>query len=381
MKALILSDLETLEIKEVPDPKYQDHEVLIKSVAVGICGTDFHIFSGKANYHLDAYGQPIPLTKSYQILGHELVGKVEAMGTKVKNLSIGDYVVVDQGKNCYTHDKNHLCSYCLTGDSHQCELYQELGVTGVPGGLADYLSIAGVNAIPIRSSLDKKEAALAEPIGCIIHALEKAENSRSRYQLKTIDTLNKVKSILIFCAGPAGLIFIQCLRNFLGFDGLLLVSEPEQKKREIAAQYGAEVIDPNNNNLQEVIKNKTRGQGIEYVIDACGYGAIFQGLSNIMRSQGTFLLYGYGHNGVDLSVLNQLQFKEINLVCATGASGGFDQQKRPLTYQQALTLLEEKKIDVKSWITHQYSSLEKVPLAFTIERHHSDYIKGVALLE
>ena len=381
MKALVLSDIETLEIKEVPDPKYQEHEVLIKSVAVGICGTDFHIFSGKANYHLDAYGQAIPLTKSYQILGHEIVGKVEAIGKKVNNLSIGDYVVIDQGKNCYTHDKNHLCSYCLTGDSHQCQFYQELGITGVPGGLADYLSIAGVNVIPIRSNIDKKEAALTEPIGCILHALEKAENSRSRYQLKMTDTLRKIKSILVFGAGPAGLIFIQCLRNFLGFDGLLLVSEPHQKKRELAVKYGAEAIDTNSNNLQEIIKNKTSGQGVEYVIDACGSGAVFQGLGSIMRSQGTFLLYGYGHNGVDLSVLNQLQFKEINLVCATGASGGFDTEKRPLTYRQALTLLEEKKLDVKSWITHQYFSLEKVPLAFTFERQHSDYIKGVAILE
>ena len=80
MRALVLSDIKTLEIKEVPEPKYQEHEILIKSFAVGICGIDFKIFSGKANYNLDSQGQPVPLTKCYQILGHEIFGRVEAIG-------------------------------------------------------------------------------------------------------------------------------------------------------------------------------------------------------------------------------------------------------------------------------------------------------------
>ena len=377
MRSLVLWDIGQLEVREVPQPQASPYEILLRTSAVGLCGTDFHIFSGKVNYNTDQCGQPIPLLKQPQILGHEIVGVVEEVGSEVRDLQIGDRVALDQGLNCLSRKQKLLCEYCATGDSHQCEFYEEYGITGVPGGFGEYLTIPAVNAIKINSGLEKVASVLTEPLGCIFHASDLVERTRTRYQIGAQERARHVQSILVFGAGPAGLLFIQYLRNIVGYDGLLLVSEPNLQKRELAKSFGAEVLDPQTVNLVEAVAEKTNGRMVEYVIDACGEGSVFQSLSSLIRKQATILLYGYGHRGVDMSVLNNLQFMETILVCATGASGGFDPTGRSLTYAKALKALEENQIDVLSWVTHRYNSLETVPQAFVNDHKSADYIKGV----
>ncbi|HAJ57885.1 MAG TPA: hypothetical protein DCP31_00310, partial [Cyanobacteria bacterium UBA8543] len=348
MQAIVLCDIGKLELRDVPRPEPKQHDVLVRVSAVGLCGTDFHIFSGQANYNKDIWGKPIPLVEQPQIMGHEIVGVVEEVGHEVRDLCVGDRVVLDQGLNCISSSRKTLCEYCGSGDSHQCQFYTEHGITGLPGGLAEYMAIPAVNAIAIHSDLDNVEAVLTEPLGCIVHALDMVARSRTRYAINAQQSDRRVQSILIFGAGPAGLLMVQYLRNVLGYDGLLLVSEPNARKRDLVTGYGAEAIDPLAVDLTEVVQDKTSGRQIEYLIDACGAGSVFTSIHRLIRKQATVLLYGYGHGGVDLSVLNNLQFMEATLVTTTGASGGFDSDKRPLTYRRALDLIQAKQIDVAS---------------------------------
>lgn len=380
MPAMVLCDIGQLELREVPRPKPEPKDVLVRVKAVGLCGTDFHIFSGQANYNTDKRGKPIPLTEQPQILGHEIVGVVEELGREVEDLQVGDRLVLDQGLNCISSVRKPRCEYCATGDSHQCQFYREHGITGLPGGFAEYVALPAVNAIRINSNLEDVEAALTEPLGCVIHASDMVARSRSRYKIGAEDSNARVRSILIFGAGPAGLLFIQYLRNVLGYDGLLLVSETNQHKRELAASFGAEAINPLTVDLVEAVEEKTGGRRVEYLIDACGAGSIFTTIPGLIRKQATVLLYGYGHAGVDLSVLNNLQFMEVMLVASTGASGGFDTDGRPLTYRKALNIIEAKQIEVASWITHRYHSLEAMPEAFVNDHQTDNYIKGVVIL-
>ena len=237
-----------------------------------------------------------------------------------------------------------------------------------------------MNAIKIDSDLETVQAALTEPLSCVIHSSDVVAKTRTRYNIGAEELERRVQSILIFGAGPGGLLFIQYLRNILGYDGLILVSETNAQKRELVKSFGADVIDPQTVNIVDVVREKTNGRLVEYVIDACGNGLIFKSLPSLIRKQATFLIYGYGHGGVDLSVLNNLQFMETILVCATGGSGKLDAQGRSLTYSQALRALEEKHIDVSSLITHRYHSLETVPQAFINDHKLSDYIKGLVVL-
>ena len=200
MKASVLCDVGRLEVRDVPRPVISPYEVLIRVSAIGLCGTDAHIFTGHSNYNTNEYGQAIPLALQPQILGHEITGVIEQVGTAITDLREGDRVVVDQGLNCVSRRREILCEYCRTENSHQCEFYREHGITGPPGGLAEFMAVPGVNAIKVNAPLDVSTAALVEPLGCIIHSSDRVAKARTRHvSAGSAD----VRSVLICGAGPA----------------------------------------------------------------------------------------------------------------------------------------------------------------------------------
>src|SRR5512138_1577109 len=86
MKASVLCDVGRMEVRVVPRPLIASHEVLVRVAAVGLCGTDAHIFAGHANYNTNEHGLPIPLDLQPQILGHEISGSIEEVGVGVTGL-------------------------------------------------------------------------------------------------------------------------------------------------------------------------------------------------------------------------------------------------------------------------------------------------------
>src|SRR5713101_7442574 len=381
MRAGVLCDVERLEVREVPCPGVSPHEVLVRVSAVGLCGTDAQIFAGHANYNMDEYGQPIPFDVQPQVLGHEISGCIEEVGSEVFDLNVGDRVVVDQGLNCVSLKRTTLCDYCRTGDSHQCEFYAEHGITGLPGGLAEFIAVPAVNAVPIRSELEMAAAALAEPLGCIIHSADAVVRAQTRYHLNGASIGQRVRSVLICGAGPAGLMFVQYLRRVLGYDGLLLTSEPHEGKRKLASDFCADhVIDPGDRDAVEAVQDYTNGKGVDCLIEASGAGQVLAFIPGLIKKQATVLLYGHGHAGVDLSVMNNLMFREPSLITPVGASGGFEPDGRPSVYLRALNLIEQKQIDVAPLITHRYPSLEAVQDALVKDIYTCGYVKGIVTL-
>ncbi|HKV34584.1 MAG TPA: alcohol dehydrogenase catalytic domain-containing protein [Pyrinomonadaceae bacterium] len=380
MKASVLCDVRRLEVRDVPCPVISPYEVLVKTTAVGLCGTDVHIFAGHANYNTSELDQPIPLTVQPQILGHEISGVIEEVGSTIGDLKPGDRVVIDQGLNCVSRRREVLCEYCATGNSHQCEFYREHGITGLPGGLAEFIAVPAVNAVKIAAPIDPAEAALVEPLGCVIHSSNTVTKTRTRHVINAPTADARVRSVLICGAGPAGLLFTQYLRNVLGYEGLLIVSDPNERKRQLAKTFGAnEAIDPDKD-LVEAVREYTGGKGVEYLIEASGSGEVFRSIPGLICKQATVLLYGHGHSGADVNVLSSILFKEPRLVSSAGASGGFETDGRPAVYRRALSLIEGKQIDVGPLITHRYRSLADVEKALGSEIHAADYVKGVVVL-
>ena len=374
MKASVLCDVHRLEVRDIPRPVISAYEVLIRVAAVGLCGTDVHIFAGHANYNTNEYGQPIPLALQPQILGHEITGVVAQAGSAVTDLCEGDRVVIDQGLNCVSRRREVMCEYCRTDNSHQCEFYREHGITGLPGGLAEFIAVPAVNAIKITAPLEVSTAALVEPLGCIIHSSDMVARARQ-------STERRVRSVLICGAGPAGLLFTQYLRNVVRYEGLLFVSDPNERKRQLAKTFGAdEAIDPAGADLVEVVHEHTGGKGVEYLIEASGSGEVFRSMPGLICKQAVVLLYGHGHAGTDLSVLSSILFKEPVLVSSVGASGGFESDGRPAVYTRALNLIEQKKIEIAPLITHRYTSFADVEQALSNDIHTDDYVKGVVVI-
>jgi L-iditol 2-dehydrogenase len=376
MRAAALVAPRRIELVDLPAPALGSHDVRVRPAAVGVCGTDFHIFSGEANFHLDARGFPVPPERSPQVLGHEITGTVLECGAAVRDLVPGERVLLDQGRNCRSQRREPPCEYCASGDSHQCEFYAEHGITGLPGGFAEELVLPAVNAVRIESALPFESAVLAEPLACVLHALDFAGRAPARYRLTGAG--ERVRCAVVLGAGPAGLLFVQVLRRLLRFEGALLLADPSPAKRARAQELGAEALAPDE--LVAALHERSHGRRAEFLVEATGSGRVFELLPALIRKQATVLLYGIGHGGASLERLNPLQWLEAQLVSSVGASGGFDADGRPSVYRRALELLERGTIRAQGLVTHSYAGLAGVERAFAGEHQRPDYIKGLVRL-
>lgn len=380
MRASVLEAPRSMVIREVPVPHLGATDAMIQVDAVGLCGSDYHIYTGEANYNVDDRGFPISLEQHPQILGHEVTGTIVEVGDQVLDLAPGDRVVIDQGLSCVSEGKEHLCEYCASGFSHQCEWYREFGITGLPGGLAEFISVPAVNLLKITSDRPAIETVMTEPLACVLSALETVMSAPSRYRFDARDPADRVRCALICGAGPAGLLFIQALRKLYGYQGTLVVSEPDPAKRELARQFGAETIDPTTSDLVDEILTLTKGRRVEFFLDAAGVGIIFEQIPALIRIQATVLMYAHGHGGIGMEAMNAVQFRVPTLLCPCGASGGFDDDGRPSIYRKSLHLIENGTIDVGSLVTHVESGLDSVPTSFNETYGSPGYIKSVTLV-
>lgn len=378
MKAAVLEGVEKMVVRKVPDPAPLPNEVLLRVKAVGVCGTDLHLFRGHGNYHLDSRGRPIPLEEQPQILGHEFSGEVVEAGCEVKDLRPGDRVLCDQGRNCHSQGRSPLCAYCRSGDSHQCEFYAEHGITGLPGALAEYIAMPAVNCIKLPQEFSAELGALVEPLGCALHSSDRMERAPGRY---TFGGPEPIRIILICGAGPAGLLFLLYLRNVKNFQGLILTSDVREKNLELARRFGGTPINVAERDLAEAVAELTHGERVHYLIEAAGNSIIFEQMPSLLRKQATVLLYGHGHKGRDIGLWGNILFLEPTLVAAVGASGGFDSDLRPTTYRRALELIGSGKILVEPFVTHRYHALDDIHRAFETDFARPEYIKGVLALK
>ncbi|KAA3611464.1 MAG: hypothetical protein DWQ01_05070 [Planctomycetota bacterium] len=381
MQASILLAPGRMEIQSVPVPDLAPNEVRLRTTAVGLCGTDFHIYSGAANYNLDRSGRPVPLERHPQILGHEICGEIVELGKDVRDLKVGDRVIADQGLNCLSCNREVLCDFCQSGDSHQCEFYREHGITGLQGALAEYINLPSVNAIDMKPGLPQAHAALTEPLACVLHTADVIQRASSRFSLQADDPSRRVQTVLICGGGPAGLLFLQFLRRVLGFQGEIVLSELQQDKRQLAEAFGAKAVNPREVHLAEYLRELTQGRQAELIFEATGSGPLFLDLPGYMRRQATLVLYGHGHEGVGLESLNQVQWREPTMLSPIGASGGFELDGRPSVYQRSLHMIEDHQILVEPLISHSYHGLKSVPEAFGGDHRKPGYVKGVVLME
>ena len=385
MKAALLVEPKHLEIRDLIDPTPGPRDIVVEIAAVGICGSDVHLYAGHVNWHVDARGRTIPLSESPQILGHEIVGVVREIGSAVTDLAVGARVVVDQGINCSSRgrDRADWCEYCRTGFSHHCADYVEHGITGLPGGFADRLLIPAVNAVRIEGDLSFEIAAMTEPLGCVLHSLRLMAALGGRYAFGTDDPDRRVRSVMLAGLGPSGQVFGQALRSLLDFDGPIIASDPDPAKRDAAVRdFDAHAVDPTEPGaVVESIRDLAHGRGVEVLIDACGAPAAWTDFASVLRKQGTAILYGFGRERGTRGTLDSLQWRGAHLVATSGASGGIDPDGRPALYREALGHLESGRIRVDHLVTHRYTRLEDLDRALGHDPTEAGYLKGVLVLD
>src|ERR1700747_31857 len=265
MRAGVFREKGIVRVEEVPVPEVSDGEVLIKVAACGICGTDIK----KIFYR---YVEPP------QILGHELAGRVVAVGRGVTKWKLGD-----PGMS-FHHIPCGECFFCERRVFSQCKLYKSTGLTAgfTPngGGFGEYVKAMpwvaerGIVALPDNVSFE--EATFIEPINTIVKAVQKARVAPG-------------ETVLIIGCGPIGLQLLMVSK--LQTDRLF-TSDPIAERRAKSLTLGAiESFDPTNGKLVGAIRAKTEGRGADAVLVAVAHPALVAEALAAARPGGRVLLF------------------------------------------------------------------------------------------
>ncbi len=155
MRAVVFTTESALVLEDRPEPAPGEREVLVETAAVGICGTDTHVFDGEFE------GTVFPL-----VPGHEATGTVVALGpgadNNVAGLRVGDHVAVNPSTTCGE------CEFCLTGRQNLCRSWNGLGVVASDGAAQQRFVAPLANVFKLRPETDLFHAALIEPLACAI---------------------------------------------------------------------------------------------------------------------------------------------------------------------------------------------------------------------
>jgi L-iditol 2-dehydrogenase len=304
VQALLFNSPHNIEILDYPIPKPGINELLLQVNACGICGTDFHIFEGKA-----PAASPI-------ILGHEFTGEIVDKQTNLMDFEIGDSVAINPNIHC------GYCKFCRAGRINLCTNLKALGVT-LNGGFAQYAIVPASQAYKIPNELPKKNAAFAEPLSCCIHGINQA-------------SIQPGYSIAVIGAGTIGILMMQLAR--LSGAIKIYVIEPSEEKRKAAENFLPDFcFDPNEDKFLNNFDDISSG-GVDVAIECAGDSAAAKTALQLTKKGGTIVLFGLASQGSILQLNLQSFFhKELQIKSSF---------LNPYTFQTAVDLLINNKIKV-----------------------------------
>ena len=262
MMAAVLYGKEHLQVEPVAIPTIESGDILVRVKVALTCGTDVKVF--RRGYHARMIVPPA-------VFGHELAGDVVAIGEDVTNFSIGDRVVAANSAPC------GLCFFCKRNLENLCEdlLFNN-------GAYAEYIRIPARivqrNTYRIPNSVGYQDAALVEPLACVVRGFEESAPQAG-------DTVS------IIGLGPIGLMFVK-LAKLYGCRVIAVGRRQTQLDR--AAALGADelVVAGEHSDPVKAIRDMTHGRGVDIAIEAVGKPQTWHWAVNMVRRGGTVNFFG-----------------------------------------------------------------------------------------
>ncbi len=337
MKAAVLVDLDTIEVQEVPTPEVDDDSVLVRVAACAVCGSDIRMLH---------HGNP--RLKPPAIMGHESSGTVAAAGKNVTKFAEGDRVCIGADVPCGE------CTFCEAGIGNNCQINYAMGYQ-FSGSFAEYVLLnrtvvnyGPMHKVPDGISFD--EAALAEPLGCVLNALELSP-------VKLGDT------VVIIGAGPIGCMIIEVAKKMGA--GKVIVVQRSRPRLENAKQFGAHVyICSSEEDPVARVREETDGLGADVILTACPSPEAQIDAINMAKNRAWVNFFGglpKDKSQVTLDT-NIIHYKEL-FVC--GAHGCM-----PRHHQTAIELIASGTIDMKQYVSHRFP-LDQTADAFAMAESHA----------
>jgi 2-desacetyl-2-hydroxyethyl bacteriochlorophyllide A dehydrogenase len=340
MKAVVIAAPNQAALRDEPDPRPGQGQILVKVGAAGICMSDVETLKGT---------RPAPYVKYPVIPGHEWGGTVERLGPGAAGVAVGDRVAVEGHNFC------RACPSCRRGETNLCASYNELGFT-LPGGFAEYVAVRADLAHPFAATLPFESAAMAEPLACVVHGAHHA-------------TVGPGDTVVVVGPGTLGLLAA----------GWAAVSRParivvigfDRGNEALARRMGATDFLTVGDDPAGRVREMTGGAGADVVFEAAGSDSALPLALDLARRGGTVVLYGIAGGGrptqieADLFCLKDLHVHGV--FAYTSAS-----------FAQALRLIESGRLDVSPLVTHRFP-LAEFEKAFDLLRRRPEPVVKVIL--
>ncbi len=330
MLALRLFGPKDIRLVEVPTPQIRDDEILLKTKAASVCGTDIRMWqNGYRNVDAEH-----PLT-----LGHEFAGVIAKVGVNVPFYQEGMSIAMQPNIGC------GICDRCVSGNQHLCDEYKAFGIN-MDGAFAEYIRIPAAaishgNLMVIPQHVTFEEASIAEPLSCVYNGFSKCFVKPGEYAL-------------VVGAGPIGLMHAILLKMA---GASVLINDLSEDRLAICRKILPGAITYSGDDLPGFVLRQTQGQGLDVAITAAPVPQIQSAMLALMNYGGRINFFGGVPDAKQPVPINTnlIHYKELYLTGSTRSS--------IMQFRKALGFVGQKLIDLSGIVTDRYT-LDKAPDAF-----------------
>jgi L-iditol 2-dehydrogenase len=316
MTAAVLYGKQDVRIEQIPIPRVESGEVLVRIRAALTCGTDLKVY--RQGFHARMIVPP-------SVFGHEMAGVVEEVGPGVDSFTPGMRVVSANSAPC------NRCFFCRKHLANLCQDLQFLN-----GAYAEFIKIperiVRQNLLILPDHIDFSEAAMVEPLACVMRGVEETGISEG-------DT------VVVIGMGPIGLMFVQLLKST---GAVVIAAAKRPNQLALAARMGADyVVDSTHSNVVEQVRKLTEGgRGADVVIEAVGLRETWQQAMGMVRRGGTINLFGGCPSGTHIPLDSTLiHYSEITIKATF--------HHTPRHIREALDAIHRGQVSANSLITGQ----------------------------
>ncbi|HMH51569.1 MAG TPA: alcohol dehydrogenase catalytic domain-containing protein [Candidatus Acidoferrum sp.] len=323
MNAAVLRSPRSLTVGPSATPDLGPDDALVRVALAGLCGTDYRIWSGDR-----------PVTYPL-IMGHEFVGRIEAIGGNVAHLRVGQRVVAEPNYSC------GRCPLCLEGNRNLCPRRTAIGIDA-DGAFAELAALPAKCCWPVADSVPDDAAVIAEPLAVVVRAVNRGLPKPGQ-------------TAAVVGGGTLGLLALQVLR---AAGVRVLVVSRSARRFALARELGADETHAVADGPLDVLSRRFSGrEGVDLVVETAGTADAVNHAVALARPGGRVVLTGLPHEPTTLSFFPIVRH-EITIV------GSMIYQDE---FPQALGLLETGRVRTGPLLTHRFD-LGSIDAAFAAHR-------------
>ena len=335
MKAMMLTGIRQMEMKDIPEPRLVNkNDVKIRMSVVGICGSDIHYYTqGQIGSQVVRYPFAV---------GHEGGGVVVEVGPAVKRVKPGDAIAIEPAMPCWS------CDQCLAGRHHTCRKLKFLGCPGqAEGCLMEYIVMPEESCFPLEKPLNTDHGSISEPLAIGVYAVKKSDGVKG-------------KKIGILGYGPIGM-SVMLAAKAEGAESFFVTDKIDARLAIAGIEGNAFTVNPEKENAVDKILGK-EGLGLDVVFECCGQQEALDQAIEILKPGGQLIVVGIPEFDNWIVNVEKTRRKEISLQFI---------RRQVDCVEAALSLMESGTIKIENMITHRFP-FSKTKEAFDLVAAYSD---------